>query len=227
VQSIAGFGAEQWGVLHLLVTDRADVITAEMIDARSAFSIVIGGAGITADALRKAQQEQVKGVIVGGIDAGELRDYWRTGFRGDWDAVLHSGVAPTGDDGPTLLITEGFGLHPMSQPIFDMLARYDRQEAHLDGALQLDPPERRPRLVIPLARLPGGTAPSPPTPELRPGAIVRLLDNAHLGRLGRVVSTNATGRLPAGVRTSVATVQIGENERIVLPELALEIMEQA
>ena len=76
VQGVAGFGGEQWGVLRLLVTDPADLITPEMIDARSAFSILIGGAGITADALRKAQREQVKGIVVGGIEADELRAFW-------------------------------------------------------------------------------------------------------------------------------------------------------
>jgi hypothetical protein len=54
---------------------------------------------------------------------------------------------------------------------------------------------------------------------------VRLLDEAHLGRIGRVESCNPRGRLPSGVRVPVATVQIGEAERVVLPQTALDVME--
>ncbi len=226
LQGAAGFGGEQWGVLRLLATDPNDIITSDMIDARSAFSLIIGGAGITADALRKAQKEQVKGIVVGSIDAGELREYWGSRFDGNWTVLPRSGVLPpAAAEGPTLLLTEGFGFHAMSQPIFELLTHFDRQEAHLDGTSRLDPPTQTPRLVIPLARLPGGTAAPVPAQDVRPGTIVRLLDEAHLGRVGRVESRNAQGRLPSGVRAAVATVQIGETERVVLPELAIEIME--
>ena len=226
IQGRAGFGPEQWGVLSLLATDPADIVTPEMIDARSAFSIIIGGGGITAEALHKAQKEQVKGIVVGSVDAGELREFWGARFDGNWAKLLQTGVAGTPlDDGPTLLLTEGFGFHSMSRPIFDLLTHFDRQEAHLDGTTRIAAPETRPRLVIPLARLPGGIATPPPAQELRPGAIVRLLDEAYMGRIGRIESHNARGTLPSGVRTTTATVQIGEAERVVAPDGAIEVIE--
>lgn len=225
-QGAIGFGSEQWGVLRLLVADPAEIITPEMIDARSAFSIVIGGAGITAEALHKAQHEQVKGIIVGSVDAGELEQYWGPRFGGQWGRALEDTEQMPGvDDGPTLLLTEGFGFHPMSRPIFDLLARCDRQEAHLDGATRLQAAPRRPRVVIPLAHPPSGTRPPAAAPDVHPGAVVRLLDESHLGRLGRVESQNPRGRLPSGARAPVAMVQVDGGERLVLPELALDVME--
>jgi hypothetical protein len=225
VQGAAGFGGEEWGVLRVLAVDPGDVITPEMIDARSAFSIVIGGAGITAEALHKARQEQVKGIVVGSIDARELEAYWGPRFDGNWSRVLRVAAnVPGVDDGPTLLLTEGFGFHPMSRPIFELLSRCDRQEAYLDGLSRLDAPAHRPRLVVPHQQPSGGTPPAP-SRDPRPGAIVRLLDEAHLGRIGRVESRNSYGRLPSGVRVPVATVQIGEAERVVLPQTALDVME--
>ncbi|KPV54203.1 hypothetical protein SE17_05200, partial [Kouleothrix aurantiaca] len=70
-----GIGKERAGVLRLLVTDPAEPIRPELIDARSAYAIIIGGSGITAAGLRRAMQEQVRGVIVGSIDEAELRAF--------------------------------------------------------------------------------------------------------------------------------------------------------
>lgn len=216
IQGIFGIGGEQFGVLRLLVTDRNDLITPDLIDARSAYAIIIGGAGITAEALRKAQQEQVRGVIVGGIEQAEVRSFLGGAQSGDWYSYGQAG----GRAGtPTVLVTEGFGTHAMAEPIFDLLTRYDRQEAFLDGTTTLVPPILRPRLVIPLPRLQGGQ-PASPTQGLTVGAVVRLVDERYLGRIGRVVALS--GQLASGVRTATATVQIGEAERVVLPQTAVE-----
>lgn len=221
IQGVFGMGGEQFGVLRLLVTDRHDLITPELIDARSAYALIIGGAGITAEALRKAQQEQVRGVIVGGIEPDELRAFLGATLTDDWYAYGHDPALAAVT--PTLLVTEGFGVHPMAEPLFELLTRYDRQEALLEGHTTLWPAPRRPRLVIPLPRLPGGQQ-SQSAPELRVGAIVRCVDEAHLGAIGRVTALAAQGRLPYGVRAATATVRIGEHEQIVLPQTGLEVI---
>lgn len=223
IQGIFGVGGEQFGVLRLLVTDRHDLITPEMIDARSAYAIIIGGAGITAEALRKAQQEQVRGVIVGGIMQSELRGFLGAALPEDWYRYGQPGAGPSPSATPTVLITEGFGLQPMAEPIFDLLTRYDRQEAFLDGATTLVPPLQRPRLVIPLPRLQSGQAAADP-PKLAVGAVVRLVDERHLGSIGRVTALSASGQLTSGVRTATATVQVSETERIILPQTAIEVI---
>lgn len=227
VQGMLGFGPEQWGLLRLVVTDRHDPITPDMLDARSAYSLVIGGSGITAEALRKAQQEQVKGIIVGSIEARELRDFLGPRWTGDWhDMLQHGLLLPPSHDAPTLLVTEGVGCVPMSQPIFDLLTRFDRQEALLQGHTQLGLPAQRPRLVIPLQRLPGGEATSPPALTIQPGAIVRLHTVQQHGLIGKVVAVAPRGRLASGVRTATAMVQIGADERVLVPQAALDVIEQ-
>jgi hypothetical protein len=205
----------------LLVTDRHDIITADMIDARSAYALIIGGAGITAEALLKAQQEQVRGVIVGSIEQAEVKAFLGAAAPNDWYAYgqERSGTPTT----PTVLVTEGFGAHPMAEPLFELLTRYDRQEAFLDGTTSLMPPFQRPRLVIPLPRLQGGQDPTQPQ-ELRVGSIVRLVDERHLGMIGRVQALSAQGQLPSGIRTATATVQVSESERIVIPQTAIEVI---
>lgn len=224
IQGVFGIGGEQFGVLRLLVTDRHDIITPDMIDARSAYALVIGGAGITAEALRKAQQEQVRGVIVGGIEQSAVQSFLQsptlsrpTGWYGYGQ---RNDVSPPT---PTVLVTEGFGVHPMAEPLFDLLTRYDRQEAFLDGTTTLLPPARRPRVVIPLPRLQGGQEPAQQR-ALQPGAVVRLVDERHLGMVGRVSAVNEQGQLASGVRTATATVQISESEMLIVPQTAIEVI---
>jgi hypothetical protein len=221
VQGAIGFGAEQWGVLRPLVADPGDLITPEMIDARRAFSIILGGAGITAEALRKARHEQVKGIIVGGIDAEELQAFWGERLRMSWRDLLRSGTAlPLFDDAPTIVVTEGFGRHPMSRPTFDLLTRFDHQEIHLDGTTRLDVPHRRPRVIIPLPQA-SGTAPTPQRP-LGTGSMVRLLNETHLGAIGRVEAIRERGRLDSGVRMPTYTVVLDDGARVRVPRLAIE-----
>jgi hypothetical protein len=192
-----------------------------MIDARRAFSIILGGAGITAEALRKAQHEQVKGIIVGGIDAEELRAFWGERLRLSWPDLLRSGTAlPLFDDAPTIVVTEGFGSHPMSRPTFDLLTQFDRHEIHLDGTTRLDVPHRRPRVIIPLPQMPG-TTPTLQRP-LETGSMVRLLDETHLGAIGRIEAIRERGRLGSGVRMPTYTVVLDDGGRVTVPQFAME-----
>jgi len=228
VYGIFGFGPERSGVLRLLVTDPSEPITAEMVDARSAYAILIGGNGITAAALRRAVAEQVRGVIVGSIDEQEVRaflgnpslDIWQSGI-GDWQL-------PAADLGATqtltLVVTDGFGTRPMSTPLFELLAEHDRQEALIEGKTRLRSPQIRPRVVIPLSTRSSNVQIDAPQPALRVGALVRLLDPEHLGRVGRVrMISVAPRRLSSRVRTPAVEVVLEEGP-ILLPRTAVEVL---
>ncbi len=93
----------------------------------------------------------------------------------------------------------------------------------MDGGVTLLPPIQRPRLAIPLPRLDGGNAPAAPR-ELQTGAIVRLVDEGHLGMIGRIVAVQQQGQLRSGLRTATATVQINEAERLLVPQTAVEVI---
>lgn len=228
VYGVFGLGSERSGVLRLLVTDPAEPITPEMVDARSAYAIIMGGSGITAAALRRAVQEQVRGVIVGGIDEAELRaflgwtsaDSWRTG-AGTWRL-------PAGPENQpfdlTLVVTEGFGTHPMSPPLFELLASHDRQEALVEGMTRLRGPMQRPRVVIPLSTRTPGIQLESPRPIPRPGASVRMLDGEHLGQVGQVRSLAPARRLASRVRTAAVEVALEDGTIVLLPRSAVEVL---
>lgn len=229
IYGVFGFGKERSGVLHLLVTDPAEPILPERIDARSAYSIIIGGSSITAAALRRAAQHNVCGIIVGGIDEIELRAFlgweqrtmWGAGIR-DWHS---SAATPAYDYGLTLIVTEGFGVHPMSTPLFELLAHHDRQEAFIEGTTRLRQHRQRPRVVIPLSSRTPGLQLDAPRPIMRPGAVVRLLDAQHMGETAKVRSVlGSLHRVSLKNRGSSVEIQTELESSLILPQTAVEIL---
>ncbi|NTV63636.1 MAG: hypothetical protein HGA65_08885 [Oscillochloris sp.] len=223
-----GIGEDRSGVLRLLATDPSDMIRPDQIDARSAYAILICGAGITAAALRRAVQEQVRGIIVGGIDEAELRDFFGWSSISGWQTGQYSWQWPEPRLAPdpklTILVTEGFGARPMNAAMFELLSAQDRQEALIEGLTRLRRPLRRPRLVIPLTRS-GSVQVEPPHLNLRPGAIVRLLDHAHLGQIGQVRSiSNGPRRIDS--RVSLAAVEVIDELGVAfwLPRTCVEVI---
>ena len=224
-----GFGPERSGVLQLLVTDPAEPIGPDRITTKSAYAIMIGGSGITAAALRRAVKEQVRGVIVGGIDEAELRAFLGWNSVRDWRAGNGTWQIPTSTGGQqydlTLVVTEGFGSQPMSAPLFDLLAAHDRQEALIEGLTRLRGPMQRPRVVIPLSSRTSGIQIDPPRPQLQVGASVRLLDAAHLGQIGQVRTvSSAPRRLPSRVRSFAVDVELEDGTTLLLPRADLEVL---
>lgn len=227
IYGVFGLGSERSGVLRLLVTDATEVITADYVNVRSAYSVIIGGAGITADALRRAVAEQVRGVVVGSIDERELRDFLRTSERPFWQTGSGGWQFPqpgrADDPGLTLLVTEGFGAQPMSQAIFDVLSALDRQEALIEGATTLRQTQRRPRLIVPTAR--GSGTMDLPRPRIAPGVQVRLLNATHLGQVAAVRSVSSVAlRIDSGVRTPAVEVSIDGTEPFWVPRTAVEVL---
>jgi len=224
-----GVGPERSGVLQLLVTDPAEPIEPDRITTKSAYAIMIGGSGITAAALRRAVKEQVRGVIVGGIDEAELRAFLGWSSVRDWRAGNGTWQIPAGTGNSqydlTLVVTEGFGTQPMSAPLFELLAVHDRQEALIEGLTRLRGPMRRPRVVIPLSSRTSGIQLDPPRPQLQAGASVRLLDAAHIGQIGQVRAvSSAPRRLSSRVRALVVDVVLEDGSILLLPRTDLEVL---
>jgi hypothetical protein len=222
-----GIGGARSGVLSLLTTAPDEPITAAMIDSKSTYGVVIGGSGISAAALRRAVTERITGVIVGSIDEAELRAFLEAPGPALWDGGAHHWQIGGGlpEPGLTIVVTEGFGTIPMSQPVFDLLAQYDRRDALLLGQTTLRNRHERARVIIPLSARNAGALPvDPPQLELQIGAIVRVVVAPYLGQVGRVRALTALNApLPNGLRTSTADVQL-EHGMVSVPQTALEVL---
>lgn len=228
VYGIFGIGTSQYGVLRLLVTDPAEPITEEMINPHSAYAVIIGGSGISAAALRQAVQQQVRGIIVGGIDEAELRAFLGAAGYAAWEIgppnwQIPATPLPPGD--LVVVVTEGFGNRPMSQPLFELLASHDGKEALVEGSTRLWNGAQRPRVVIPLSTRTTGLSIEAPRPAVRPGALVRVLHQSCLGALGQVRAISSTPRrLPSRVRTPAASIVLDDGSMITAATIAVEAL---
>ena len=115
-------------------------------------------------------------------------------------------------------------MHPMSPPLFELLASHDRQEALVEGMTRLRSPMLRPRVVIPLSTRTPGIQLESPRPIPRPGATVRLLDSGHLGQVGQVRSLAPARRLASRVRTAAVEVALEDGTTLLLPRSAVEVL---
>lgn len=220
VQGIFGIGGETFGTLQVATADNTTVLTDKLISSDMAGKVVIGGSLVTADALKKAIQVGAKGIVVGGFDDKDLRDF----------LSYDIGVAITGseDIGITLVVTEGFGQINMALKTFELLKAHEGQMACINGATQIRAGVIRPEVVIPaaaegrisvdneLATMEG----------LAVGSPVRVIRHPHFGRLGKVVALpSPLQKLESESVARVLEVEFNPGERAVIPRANVEMIE--
>lgn len=238
VRGIFGVGGEQHGVLKKMATAHDAPLTADTIDAKAAYAIVLGGE-VTAGGLRRAIELGARGVIAGGIRASELADFlgytgaesWRLGAAtmesNGWNfpPPNTSGISPVPPDF-VLVITEGFGPVSMSPRLFELLAGYDGQEIVLEGTTRLRGGLARPEIIIPLARTTAVRWLEESGPKVEVGKQVRLLSPAYLGQTARITGLPDGPRsAQSGVVTPVADVQLPGGMRLRVPLVNVEVLE--
>lgn len=227
VRGTFGLGGIQHGVMRVVVTDPADDLTPEMLDERLAFCILIGGATVSAAALNRAVELQVRGIITGGITEEALARFLGYSDPGRWQVGVVDWTFPPDAARRrfplTLIVTEGFGRRPMCRRTFELLAAHDGAEVTVDGRTCLHGPEMsRPEVIIPL---PGAEVEPSSAEALLPGAEVRLVSHAHLGRVGTVVALPRTARhIVCGARGHVAEVQLEDGSVIEVPVENIEVL---
>jgi len=118
VQGIFGVGGERVGRLHTITKSTSDTLEASMITPDMRGAILVAGAGVTGDALRKASDTGVIGIVAGGLIDKDLIDF--LGYD--------IGVAITGHENIniTLVVTEGFGMISMADRTFNLLKSLER-----------------------------------------------------------------------------------------------------
>lgn len=186
-----GVGGEGHGVLQVPVQDLTQVLTADHIELGHNDAVLVGGAGVSLEALERASEMKVRGIIVGGISAS-----------------LHN-LTPS----PSfpVVATEGYGNLPMSPQVFDILKRLEGHEVYISGKMGEAWDNIRPTVIVPLAEyledeseFPADDAPVRPA---RVGDRVRAVRHPLLGQVGEIVALPAEPQpMPSGL--SLASVQV-------------------
>jgi hypothetical protein len=239
VRGIFGVGGEQHGVLKVAVTAEDEPITQDRLDARVAYSLVLGGSDVDAPALRKLIELGARGAIVGSIKSTELGAFLGYDGLGAWRMGLAAGESKGWDFPPlkvggergappdfVLIVTEGFGFAPMSKRVFETIAAYDGQEIAVDGTTRLRGGLSRPEVIIPLARTTAVRRPEEIGPKLAVGSMVRLLSQGYLGQTGQVTALPKGPRsAQSGVVAQAADVQLANGQQMRVPVVDLEVVE--
>jgi hypothetical protein len=221
VQGIFGIGGETFGPIRVACRTPGERLDAAHLRPEFRGAIVIGGARMTAEAIKRAREIGVAALVSGGIDDADLRDV--LGYD--------LGVAITGSEkiGLTCVITEGFGDIAMAARTHALLVAQEGRPASVNGATQIRAGVMRPEILVPLEGDAAGDAPAaggPAAGELKPGTPVRIIRDPWFGRLGTVASLPHEPRvLESGSKARVLEVRLDSGDSVTVPRANVELIE--
>ena len=225
IQGIFGIGGETTGELQIVVNSPDDIVKPEDIKEVHRGKIIAGGSIIYSDAIKKALDTGVKGIVVGGIRDKEINEL--LGYD--------LGVAITGseDINITIIITEGFGQIGMAQRTFDMIKLREGAVASINGATQIRAGVVRPEIIIPYndedtsGKSDESGSADGKSAGISIGDQIRIIRNPNFGMLGTVKS------LPSKLQTieteamaRVLEVKFPDGQTSIVPRANIEAIEK-
>ncbi|MDD5089708.1 MAG: hypothetical protein PHQ23_02225 [Candidatus Wallbacteria bacterium] len=221
IQGVFGIGGEVVG--NICVVSRGiedELVSREVLDEHKD-KIIVGGAFIGSEALKKAVAVGVKGIIVGGIDAKDLRDF--LGYD--------IGVAITGSEevGLTLIVTEGFGKINMAKKTHDLLSKHNGKKASINGATQIRAGVIRPEIIIPLPKVEESKIKEAEVKKdigMAPGKLVRIIREPDFGSVVKIKSLPVQlTTLESETKVRVVEVEYPDGATRLVPRANIEIIE--
>jgi len=145
VTGVFGIGGQAYGALRVAVSGPEEVLDVGSIGDDDSGRVLLGGSLVTLDALRRAREVGVRGIITGSANQGDL-----VAFTGKEMVVGITGQEP----GPTVVLMSGFGRRAMDSSLFGELAYHQGRTVSLDGTTQVRAGAVRPEVLIPLEPAP-------------------------------------------------------------------------
>jgi len=223
VQGIFGIGGETRGEIVIAVSSPDEALTPRHLTADMKGKVVVGGSFASSDALSRAKEVGVAGVVIGGIHDKDLR------------ALLgyDLGVAITGTEqvGFTLILTEGFGSIPMAGKTFALLSAHAGQPASISGATQIRAGVIRPEIIIPKsagAPVAHSAVTAPEREGIRIGDQVRIIRDPLFGKIGEVAGLPPElQKIPTESEVRVMEVRFADGSRTMIQRANIELIEGA
>jgi len=224
IQGAFGVGGETHGEIMMMSKKTEDILTAEQITSECKDKILVTGSLVTAEALKKAVEMGVKGVVVGGIMDKDLSEF--LGYT--------IGVAITGHEkiGLTIVATEGFGAMRMLEKTFKILQKHEGEIACINGATQIRAGVIRPEVIIPITSSDKITTSLETdrdlfTGGLKPGTLVRIIQEPYFGQIGKVYSLPPELQfIETESKVRVVEVELEDGRRVIVPRANVEIIEE-
>ncbi len=217
VQGIFGIGGERAGTVRIAVENADVVLDVEHILADDAGKVLVGGSGVTYEALVKANEVGAVGIVVGAVKDVDL-----THLLG-----YDIGVAITGQEEvtTTLVVTEGFGRLGMAKRTFSLLKTLEGKSASLNGATQIRAGVIRPELIVPIEHSANDPIPDHAGNELKAGTPIRIIREPYFGRLGEVTGLPAElSEVESGAKVRVLQAKLDDGSEVTVPRANVEII---
>jgi len=225
IQGIFGIGGETTGELQIIVNSPEDIVKPEDIKEVHRGKIIAGGSIIYSDAIKKALDTGVRGIVVGGIRDKEINEL--LGYD--------LGVAITGseDINITIIITEGFGQIKMAQKTFEILKHREGSVASINGATQIRAGVVRPEVIIPYNEEDSSEMSSESIPSrseesagISIGDPVRIIRNPNFGMLGKVKALpSELQAIETEAMARVLEVEFPGGKTAIVPRANIEAIE--
>lgn len=216
VQGIFGVGGEAHGDIKILSDDPEIILTEDLITPDCKGKILVGGSLVTKEALHKAVEFEVSGIVSGGIKDTDLEEL--LGYE--------IGVAITGqeDIGITLIITEGFGRMAINPRTLELLKEFNGKRASMSGVTQIRAGVIRPEVIIPHEE--AEQEEETISIGMTLGTPIRVIREPYFGAIGKVVSLPVKlQELESESMVRVVEVEFEDGKRAIVPRSNVEIIE--
>lgn len=221
IEGVFGVGNQTYGKLMVVSETPQEIITVDMISDEHRDAVLVGGAGVEYEAVQKAIQHHVRGIIVGGLRNLDLKRL--TGRE------VTSGITGHEDIEITLIATEGFGVIPMLGKTFELLKKHHGRLASINGATQIRAGVIRPEVIIPVESCEQTGIPVKSEETLlqpQAGMKVRIINDPYFGSWGTIVSNELQMvELPTGVTAAAVRVRLEDGREIDVLESNLLVYE--
>lgn len=222
IQGIFGVGGEATGIIAMAVKSPDEELSPDKIKPEYKDKIIIGGAHISGDALQRARDVGVRGIVVGAIHDKDLR------------ALLgyDLGVAITGTEkiGLTLIVTEGFGTITMAKKTFDLLSAKAGRKASISGATQIRAGVIRPEIIVPAEKAlkdGAGEADGWERGALKAGDAIRIIREPYFGIICRVKALpNDLRKIETESHVRVLEAEFPDGKAAIIPRANVELIEE-
>ena len=219
IQGIFGIGGESRGTMEILVENREQELTTDLLNESHKGKIVVGGSFVNLETYKKALSLQIAGIVVGGFNYYDLEEI--LGYT--------LGVAITGSEDlvTSLIVTEGFGNIRMGSRTFDRLNKENGKFVSINGATQIRAGVIRPEIVIPLQEIeiPETAVYKSDNSGISEGSLVRIIRAPYFGKMGEVVSLPPElQQMESETMVRIAEVKV-DGDVLNIPRANLEMVE--